>query len=235
MGRSKGSGRDNDPTLAQKKRARRRLIGAFTLALTAVIVVPMVFDSKPNLPPQDLVIKIPDPDHATPLPDTKESNTEATEPAKLLETPAAEVQTDVKTDIKPDTPAQTELKPEPKVEPKVEAPKPPPVATVNANPQATEAKRAQAALTGKLGSAEAKVEAGQFVVQLGAYSSADKVKQLQGKLSAAGIESFTQKVHADKGEVIRLRVGPFADRAAADTMVKKVKAAGLNGTVMAAK
>jgi len=64
--RSKRQGsKDNepaDPILPEKKRARRRLIGAVALVLAAVIGLPMIFDSEPKPLADDIVIQIPSKD-----------------------------------------------------------------------------------------------------------------------------------------------------------------------------
>lgn len=54
----------NDPILPEKKRARRRLIGAVALALAAIIGLPMVLDSDPKPLPDDINIRIPSKDKA---------------------------------------------------------------------------------------------------------------------------------------------------------------------------
>lgn len=51
-----------DPLLPEKKRARRRLIGAVALALAVVIVLPMVLDSEPKPLNEDIAIQIPSKD-----------------------------------------------------------------------------------------------------------------------------------------------------------------------------
>src|SRR5690606_37428355 len=60
-----------DPALSQKKRARRRLIGAAALALAAAIVLPMLLDSEPRqqfaeveveIPSRDMRLRPPSPD-----------------------------------------------------------------------------------------------------------------------------------------------------------------------------
>lgn len=60
---SKGRGgreRDaDDPMLPEKKRARRRLVGAIALALGVAIGLPMVLDSEPKPLSSDIEIKIP--------------------------------------------------------------------------------------------------------------------------------------------------------------------------------
>ncbi|MFJ2986677.1 SPOR domain-containing protein [Collimonas sp. NPDC087041] len=48
-----------DPVLPEKKRARRRLVGAVALVLAVVIVLPMILDSEPKSLPEDIAIQIP--------------------------------------------------------------------------------------------------------------------------------------------------------------------------------
>lgn len=50
---------DNDVQIEQKKRSRRRLVGAVALALFAAIVLPMVMDSEPKPAGGELQIRIP--------------------------------------------------------------------------------------------------------------------------------------------------------------------------------
>ena len=66
-GRGKKSSAKNentadDPLLPQKKRARRRLIGAIALVIAVVIGLPMVLDSEPKPLADDVVIQIPSKD-----------------------------------------------------------------------------------------------------------------------------------------------------------------------------
>jgi DedD protein len=58
----------NDPMLPEKKRARRRLVGAVALALAAAVGVPMLLDSEPKPAAGDIAIQIPSKDKAAPLP-----------------------------------------------------------------------------------------------------------------------------------------------------------------------
>ncbi len=48
-----------DPTLPEKQRARRRLVGAIALVAAAVIILPMVLDSHPKPVTDDISIDIP--------------------------------------------------------------------------------------------------------------------------------------------------------------------------------
>jgi DedD protein len=58
----------NDPLLPEKKRARRRLVGAIALALAAAVGLPMLLDSAPKPLAGDIAIQIPSKDKAAPLP-----------------------------------------------------------------------------------------------------------------------------------------------------------------------
>ncbi|WP_296948254.1 SPOR domain-containing protein [uncultured Massilia sp.] len=58
----------NDPMLPEKKRARRRLVGAIALALAAAVGLPMLLDSEPKPVAGDIAIQIPSKDKAAPLP-----------------------------------------------------------------------------------------------------------------------------------------------------------------------
>jgi len=48
-----------DPTLPEKQRARRRLVGAIALVLAAIVILPMVLDSHPKPVTDDIAIDIP--------------------------------------------------------------------------------------------------------------------------------------------------------------------------------
>ncbi|NLP60017.1 SPOR domain-containing protein [Paraburkholderia sacchari] len=48
-----------DPTLPEKQRARRRLVGAIALVLAAIVILPMVLDSHPKPVTDDISINIP--------------------------------------------------------------------------------------------------------------------------------------------------------------------------------
>jgi len=54
--------------LPEKKRARRRLVGAIALALAVAIGLPMLLDSQPKQLAGDIAIQIPSKDKAAPLP-----------------------------------------------------------------------------------------------------------------------------------------------------------------------
>ncbi|RQH05664.1 SPOR domain-containing protein [Paraburkholderia dinghuensis] len=54
-----------DPTLPEKQRARRRLVGAIALVVAAIVILPMVLDSHPRPVTDDIAIDIPSRPSAT--------------------------------------------------------------------------------------------------------------------------------------------------------------------------
>jgi DedD protein len=127
----------NDPMLPEKKRARRRLVGAIALALAAAVGLPMLLDSEPKPLAGDIAIQIPAKDKAAPLPvpaadktvsaadsvDKDEEVVDAPPPAaaKPESKPAVTAKVDVQPEPKPVAPKPAEPKVEHKPEPKPEA------------------------------------------------------------------------------------------------------------------
>lgn len=70
-----------------------------------------------------------------------------------------------------------------------------------------------------------------YVIQVIALADADKAKQLQEKIAAAGVRSYTEVVKTVKGDVTRVRAGPFEDRKAAEKAQAQLKAIGLSGNI----
>jgi DedD protein len=73
-----------------------------------------------------------------------------------------------------------------------------------------------------------------FVVQVAALATQDKVDELQQRLKAAGIASYTQKISTPAGQRIRVRVGPFSSREEADNALARLARLGLNGSLVPA-
>lgn len=260
--RRKSSGDDEagDPVLPEKKRARRRLIGAVALVLAAIIGLPMVLDSEPKTVAQDIEITIP----------SKEPGRQprrlpaaaALDPAEQIIEPVDETAAEKVAVAAPARPQVAGVAPaapasaaaaapaanagsaQPETAPKVEAkPAARPESQVAANPESRplakedkEAARARAILEGKQISEADKPQAdkkhGKFMVQVAALTSQEKITELRNKLKAAGIASQTQKVPTASGERTRVRVGPFASKEEAEKMRARLVKLGLNGTLV---
>src|SRR5437763_16936901 len=80
----------NDPMLPEKKRARRRLVGAIALALGAAVGLPMLLDASPKPLAGDIAIDIPakDKSPALPAPAGSASSASASAPASASSTSA---------------------------------------------------------------------------------------------------------------------------------------------------
>ena len=65
------------------------------------------------------------------------------------------------------------------------------------------------------------------MVQVGAYSDADKLREARQKLEKIGLKTYTQVLELAGAPRPRVRVGPFETRADADKAAARIKAAGL--------
>lgn len=236
---------------ALKKRARRRLVGAVVLVMTALVVLWTVMDDKPpqSLTTQSVAIVSSTPSLASTVTPT---------PVSPKPAPAAPVVTNV---------------PPPLNQPTVVAP--PPVATTppavsttvdkpaavmptaESTPKATSEKsvdekpvdRKQAhvkdpakILAGigeeeatkptKPATADVAKAAGHFFLQLGAFADAAKADGLVSKAHEAGVAVHTDSVSTAKGVLTRLRAGPYADRPAAEKAHNKLASAGISSTIV---
>jgi DedD protein len=112
-------------------------------------------------------------------------------------------------------------------------PVPPSPEPVKAAPKETakETSKPAKAAPAKAPKPAAKPAGGQFAVQVIALADAEKAKQMQAKITAAGIKAYTEIVKTAKGDVTRVRAGPFATREAAEKAREQLKAIGMNGNV----
>jgi DedD protein len=231
-----------DPVLPEKKRARRRLVGAIALALGVAIGLPMVLDSEPKPLASDIDIRIPSKDKGAPAVSAAPAATPPVAPAASLSphetiVPAAATPHDI-AEVRTGSGKQPEVKiadkpavkvPELKVAAKpadkpAEKPADKPAVKPAAAPDAA---RALAILEGK----PAEPANQKFVVQVTALASQAKVDEVREKLTEAGIKSYTQKVPTKTGELIRVRVGPLS-REEAEKVRAKLSAIGMSGSMV---
>jgi DedD protein len=210
-----------DPMLPEKKRARRRLIGASALVLAAIIGLPMIFDSEPKPLADDIAIQIPSRDK--PGASAGTTNEMAPLPVPLVEPK--------KTLIVPTTTGSTESKVEAKSEPKLE-PAPIPSAAEK-TPAAQNLKPSGEKATQKSTerASSEKASSSHFILQVAAVASKTKADELQAKLKQAGIKSYSQKISTKDGDRYRIRVGPYGSRDEADKMRTRLIKMGLSVAV----
>ena len=192
--------RQMDEEDSLKRQARRRLIGAVALVTAVVVILPMVLDSEPRMAGQNIDLRIPDPDKAG------EFKSQVVLPAEP--TPASE-------------PVQAAP-----VSAATSAPPPPPAA--DSKQPATASKSGKIVAPAKTASKPAEkqqpIPKQGFAVQVGAFSSAASAGKLETKLKKLGFHAYTEKI----GNNIRVRVGPYATRQAAETDLHKLEAKGMH-------
>jgi DedD protein len=226
----------SEEELQLRKRARRRLIGAIALVTIVAVFLPMVLDHEPKPVSQDVSIQIPSPNAGTftskivPVvprtSDTKSRDkprTELSTKNDATAVPAAGSAADAAPPVY-DTEAAPPVKASPQ-KPMAQAKtvsKPPKNESV---PVAAEKPKAPDQTK-----PETK-DSGIFVVQVAALNDADKARQMQEQIAAAGVKSYTEVVPTTKGSVTRVRAGPFASRDEAEKVRDKLKGMGLTGNI----
>ncbi|MGH8751178.1 MAG: SPOR domain-containing protein [Burkholderiales bacterium] len=70
-----------------------------------------------------------------------------------------------------------------------------------------------------------------YVVQLAAFSSGEKAKQMQQKLAASGVRAYTEVLKTAEGEKTRVRAGPYDSQEAAEKALDRLKTLGIDGVV----
>lgn len=192
-----------------RRRARRRLIGAVALVLLMVTLLPLFLDdrSDQNMPTADVAISIPSQDDnnfaskivpVAPAPTTTESS-----PAPAAPAPAE----------MPDQSAKPSEKPV-----QLEAPLAPAVKESAQKPDKVEKPAAEKSPPKK----------GMVSVQIGVFTDPAKVKQVQAKIAALGLQTGTETLNTPTGPKLRMRSGPYATKAEAEQALETLKGAGFS-------
>ena len=71
-----------------------------------------------------------------------------------------------------------------------------------------------------------------YVVQIGAFSDAPTAREVRLKAERAGVKTYTQEVTVNGGKKIRVRVGPYANKAEADKAVDTLRKAGMTSALL---
>jgi DedD protein len=244
-----------DPVLPEKKRARRRLVGAVALVLAFVIGLPMVLDSEPKQLPDDVSIEIPSKDAATPAPAPNAAGGKVRSQAEPTALPSpVPVPTSATLDQKEEVvevgsaapvaapvPAATPTAPpaKPAASPRTDTPASAKQTAVAATAHEktkskaeTTEKSAQPTPVKTASESAGEAKHAKFTVQVAAFASQEKVNELRGKLKDAGIASYTQKVATESGERTRIRIGPVNSKQEAEKLRARLSALGLSGTLV---
>lgn len=193
-----------------RTRARQRLIGATVLVAVAVIGLPLLLDTAPRPVAADLPIEIPRKEALAPVVAPPLPTPPASKALARAELPA-EPREAAPSASAASAPAPKATVAEPKLPPKAAVP----VVAV-----------ATAAV------AKAAVAEGRYVVQVGAFAETTGAREARTKVEKLGLKTYTQVVETPDGKRIRVRVGPYAERAEADKAAAQLRASGLAAAVL---
>lgn len=71
-----------------------------------------------------------------------------------------------------------------------------------------------------------------YVVQFGAFADVNTAHEARMKAERLGLKTYAQQVDTPQGKRIRVRLGPYADKAEADKAAAALRKAGLPGAVL---
>lgn len=247
---------NNDQELIFKKRARRRLVGAIALVLMMIVVLPMILKDRSSMQPkEEITITLSNENSSNeglPLNSADKTRNET----KNIEKPTDEFDSNIdNAKVASNEIASQEFSQIPLETLKnntklnndsdiTSAETPVPVDKSVALKADEAAKKAINKKTNDVDSSNPNIanlnkqrelkpnSTGLFYVQVGVFSDANNVKQLQAKLNDIGYKSQTEKINTDKGVKIRLRTQSFGSRANAANALENIKEAGLTGMVV---
>lgn len=223
-----------DSVEVMRRRAKYRLIGAAVLVLVGVVGFPLMFDKQPRPISVDIPIDIPDrnkvPALTIPLPVAPPAAraVAAKQEEEIIEssvpvTPAAPKAV-AKIESKPVAPVAKSV--EKVVEKSPEKPLEKPVV------KSSESVKIQALLDGKDAVKKPDATEGRYVVQVGAFSDANRAREVRLKVEHAGLKTYTHVAETKDGPRIRVRVGPFSVKAEADKAAEKIKKLDLPASIL---
>lgn len=250
-----GSGAASDADIVREARtsARRRLIGAALLLGIGIIGFPLLFETQPRPIPVDIRIDIPSKEGAAPL------TAPASRVAELQGSPAPGQRP---ADTPPSASGVVEREVmEPALPPTARAPATPPASTTPASAFAAASKPAEPrplpkpvdkpsekvaakpvdkpadkpadkAVAAASSATPATADDGRFVVQIGAFAEVESAREARMKVERMGLKTYTQVIESPSGRRIRVRVGPYPNKAEAEKAANKIKSGGLQAAIL---
>ncbi len=204
-----------------ERELKERIIGAVVLVLVVVLVVPIFLDGRtdndetitetvilPGQSEQKMQTQVLDRNRSTPVPASNSSD---------------------------DAPPQAEKpQPQPLPEPQREEASPAPVTKPATQPETKPATQPETkpAIEAVVREPAAESTTGMFAVQLGSFGSEENATKLAADLRKQGFAAFLSKLATNGKELHRVRVGPQANRAAAEAVAAKLAQAGHKGQVV---
>lgn len=238
---SRGSQATEAQVAELRGKARRRLIGALVLVLTAVIFVPMLFDSAPpdqSLPAPVVVPAMP----SSQAPETQlaassgslqqapQADAAQLTDVPMPQAPAAQPESHSPPASQPPTPPQPSASAAagsaPATSDHKPAPEPAPAKPEPRTGRTDDGSVAIALLEGRTPQ-KAAAEKGNFILQIAAYGTDKDAQMRRDKLIASGVtNAYVEQAMSNGKPTYRLRVGPFPTRDAAQAAQARLRALG---------
>ncbi len=205
-----------------RKRARRRLVGAVTLVILAVVFLPMILDNEPKPEQQEIDILIP-PENLVdesypwmaPENDLTSGNDKFSPSKEEMPLPFSD-----------EIPAAANTPPDSvNTGGQIPFPNKKPTRILTVAQPAPEKKTTTDSGSG------IKNSEGAYVIQLGAFSDPAKANLQKQNLIASGVNTYTETIKIGSNEMTRVRIGPFATRELAEIEHDRLKQLGLSGVV----
>ncbi|WP_434778970.1 SPOR domain-containing protein [Neisseria sp. Ec49-e6-T10] len=152
-----------------------------------------------------------------------EHNTQTQQPPAAISTPptSPEKQTTTTAQKKPVEKKPVEKKPTVTTPPKV-----------NSKPDPKDILEGRVTFKENSTTAANSAHTGKVVIQVAALSDSAQAAQMKSKLADIGISANISKANTSKGEINRVRVGPFSNREEAEKTLNRLKASGMNGIIV---
>lgn len=226
---------------AARVRARRRLIGMVVLVGAGIIGFPWLFETQPRPMSQDVQmvrggdvvadsaetrvaqtvevareVQMPTPETVPPAPDEVAEEVVSTAQPPARSASVAQEVSKAASKAEPKVESKAEPKATAKVEPKTDS-KPDPKSASKAEAKPVKPTDADGV---------------RYVVQVGAFSDGITAHEVRMKVKRLGLDTYTQEVKTAQGVRIRVRLGPYGDRAEAEKALASLRKAGLTGAVL---
>jgi len=201
----------------ERQKARHRLIGAVFLVTVAVAGLPLLFDSQPKQYTNDIAIQIIQPGSK----DQKVSEVQSVVTEQDSNTTVAEIKKEEAKDTK-------QAKKE-----EAKSDKPAPVTkTLDKGEEVVAILESRQDKKSETSSAPNTSGSSKYIIQIGAFSSEERVKNWQIKLKEQKVDSFVEFKTSKEGVKLHLlRSGPYPDKASAEAAEKKIRYVGLSPKV----
>lgn len=221
----------------ERQKARHRLIGAVFLVTVAVAGLPILFDSQPKQHPHDIAIQIIQPGAKDQKLAESKSDPADKNPKNSVATDSKEVKKDDAKESK-DTKEAKDVK-DTKQAKKEEVKSDKTAAPVNKTLDKGE--EVVAILENRQDKkpetkSENSATSSKYMIQIGAFSSEERVKNWQAKLKEQKVNTFVEfRTNKEGAKLHLLRAGPYADKASAEAAEKKIRYVGLSPKVVEQK